>query len=466
MSGNVRIILGHMLRYKSLVAGVIIITAFILISVYAVVIIPYDEAIRAWNTLDHWEDLPKLAYPAWINNFLVKKLPETIVLDSKSDGIKVKQQIPFGGGLYIKIEMPFSYGYDEFPSEITLRFYARNITQATLVTLVWVKPDGTELEILHESLSSEYKYYSISADRTFQTNYLKYITEKLGESPAYEIDPEIALFAKEDRTILSPNTREVLKGRYRVLLTIVSPNNTTDVDVKLNIYGRIYGLVGTDHKRRDLWLAIIWGAPIALAFGITASVVTVFLEMIIAAVSAWYGKLTDYIIQRANEIMLVLPFLPILVMISYFYRFSIWSLLVVVIALSIFGSGVKVYRAMFLQIKEMPYVEAAKAYGASNLRIIFYYMIPKVLPTTIPSIVLSVPSYVFLEAALALLGVGDPSAITWGKVLDEAFSGGAVYRGYYHWILGPASCLVLLSLGFTLIGFTLDRIFNPRLREA
>ncbi|MEM4486568.1 MAG: ABC transporter permease [Zestosphaera sp.] len=442
-----------------------IIVVFIAISIYAIVAIPYDNAIKVWNTLDYWEDHPKLAYPAWINNFLTKKLPETIVLDSRTEGIKVRQPIPFGGGVYIKIEIPFSYEYDEFPSELALRFYARNITQAVLVTLTWVKPDGTEFVITRESLSSEYRYYSVSADRALQAKYARYINEKLGESPAYDISPEIALFAKEDKSILSVDTREVLKGRYRVVLVVSSPDNTTDVDIKLDVYGRVFGLAGTDHKRRDLWLAIIWGAPIALAFGIIASVITVFLEMIIAAVSAWYGKWIDYMTQRVNEIMLVLPFLPIVVMISYFYRFTIWTLLVIVIALSIFGSGVKVYRAMFLQIKEMPYIEAAKTYGASDLRIVFRYMIPKVLPTTIPSIILSVPSYVFLEAALAILGVGDPTAITWGKILDEAFSGGAVYRGYYHWILEPAFCLVLMTLGFALIGFTLDKIFNPRLRE-
>lgn len=465
MTSRVKTALQPVFRYKSLLTGIVIIVVFIAISIYAIVAIPYDDAIKAWNTLDHWEDHPKLAYPAWVNNFLTKKLPETIVLDSRAEGIKVRQPIPFGGGVYIKIEIPFSYEYDEFPSELALRFYARNITQAVLVTLTWVKPDGTEFDIARESLSSEYRYYSVSADRAFQAQYAKYINEKLGETPVYDISPEIALFAKEDRSILSPDTREVLKGRYRVVLVVSSPDDATDVDIKLDVYGRVFGLAGTDHKRRDLWLAIIWGAPIALAFGIIASVVTVFLEMIIAAVSAWYGKWVDYMTQRVNEIMLVLPFLPIVVMISYFYRFTIWTLLAIVIALSIFGSGVKVYRAMFLQIKEMPYIEAAKAYGAGDLRIVFRYIIPKVLPTTIPSIILSVPSYVFLEAALAILGVGDPTAITWGKVLDEAFSGGAVYRGYYHWILEPASCLVLMTLGFALIGFTLDKIFNPKLRE-
>lgn len=462
---KVTLITKSIFRYKSLLVGTIIIVFFFFMSVYAVLLMPYSEAVKRWNSLDYWEDNPKLASPSWINLLLNRKLPETLILDSKYLGTKVRQEIPFGGGVYIRVEIHFNYEYDDFPSEIILRLYMYNVTRTAITTLTWVKPDGTELIVDESSTVGGYRYYSISADRQFQARYTKYITEKLKGRPTYDISPEIALFAKEASGLLNPETKEVLKGRYRVILIVKSPESSADVDVKLNIYGKVFGLAGTDHKRRDLWLAIVWGTPIALAFGVIASVVTVFLEMIIAALGAWYSGFVDYLTQRINDIMLVLPFLPILVMVSYFYRLTIWTLLGIVVVLSIFGSGVKVYRAMFLQIKEMPYIEAAKVYGASSFRIVFRYMIPKVFPTAIPAIVLSVPTYVFLEASLAILGVGDPTAITWGRVLEEAFSGGAVYRGYFHWILEPATCLVLMTLGFALIGFTLDKIFNPKLRE-
>ncbi|MEM2454020.1 MAG: ABC transporter permease subunit, partial [Ignisphaera sp.] len=173
----------------------------------------------------------------------------------------------------------------------------------------------------------------------------------------------------------------------------------------------------------------------------------------------------DMVIQRVNEIFMVLPFLPIVAMIALFYRLTIWSLLAVVVALGIWGGGLKTFRAMFLQIKEMLYIEAARAYGAGSMRIIIRYMLPRALPVIIPTIVIATPSYVFLEAALALLGLSDPTSITWGKVLEEAYAGAAMYRGYYHWILFPSVMLVLISIAFASIGFTLDRIFNPRLKE-
>jgi peptide/nickel transport system permease protein len=166
-----------------------------------------------------------------------------------------------------------------------------------------------------------------------------------------------------------------------------------------------------------------------------------------------------------TEINSVLPFLPILILIGTFYSRNIWVILGVVIVLGIFSLSIKTYRSMFLQVKEMPYIEAARTYGASNLRIVFQYMVPKIAPVLIPSFVTQIPSFVFLEASLAVLGLGDPLLPTWGKLLNDAYSNGALYKGYYYWVLEPAALLMFAGLGFATVGFALDRIFNPRLRE-
>jgi peptide/nickel transport system permease protein len=86
------------------------------------------------------------------------------------------------------------------------------------------------------------------------------------------------------------------------------------------------------------------------------------------------------------------------------------------------------------------------------------------VPLLIPTLVSAVPSYVFLEASLALLGLGDPVLPTWGKVINDAYTNGALYQGFYYWILEPAVLLMITGLGFAMLGFALDRIFNPRLR--
>ena len=163
---------------------------------------------------------------------------------------------------------------------------------------------------------------------------------------------------------------------------------------------------------------------------------------------------------------MVLPFLPILIMVGTFYSRSIWTILGVVILLSIFGQAIKNYRAIFLQIKESQYIEAAQSYGAGSWRIITRYLVPRIIPILIPGLISAIPSYVFLEASLAVLGLGDPILPTWGKIINDAQMQGALYNGYYYWVLQPAALLMITGLGFAMIGFALDRIFNPKLREV
>jgi peptide/nickel transport system permease protein len=209
---------------------------------------------------------------------------------------------------------------------------------------------------------------------------------------------------------------------------------------------------------------LLWGTPVALAFGLLAALGTTLTTMIIAATGVWFGGWVDEVIQRITEVNMVLPFLPIMIMIGTFYSRGILTILGATILLSIFGGGIKTYRAVFMQVRESAYIEAARAYGASNGRIIFNYMVPRMIPMLIPQLVTLIPSYVFLEASLAVLGLGDPVLPTWGKIINDAWSNGALYGGLYYWVLEPAALLMLTGLAFAMLGFSLDRIFNPRLR--
>jgi peptide/nickel transport system permease protein len=456
----------QLLTYKSAVVGLCILGFIIGLSIYAVVTIPYEEAVRAWRL---GEDIsinnPRNAAPNWVNFFLQKKLPETIIMDTLISGSGARKAIVPGETLgAIRIEFSFEFNYDDFPSELNLFLTAKYNETAPYITIDWIKPNGETIRLNEMIVKSTDRYY-ISIDSELATKLRTYLSEKIGQEIPYEIPPQLALFAVEDESLLKPETAQVLKGKYKMVIQGILFESSSDIDAKLVVYGKVFGLAGTDHLRRDLMVALLWGAPIAVSFGVLASVSISLLQMIIAAVSAWYGRWADMLLQKATEFNMILPFLPILMMIAVFYKLSIWVLLVVVIALSIFGSGVKTYRAMFLQVKELPYIEAAQTYGASSIRIVFRYMIPKVLPTIIPSLVLSVSGFVFLEAALAIMGLGDPIAPTWGKIINDAYNKGALYKGYFYWVLEPSFLLVLTALGFAMLGFALDKIFNPKLRE-
>jgi peptide/nickel transport system permease protein len=423
----------------------IIILALVGLAIYALITLSPQEAIRLWRGGEGiWLETPRNALPRWVNLWPGVNLPDTLRIDSRDDAERVRVTERTGTTREVTLTLPFDYRYDGFPQELTVFFEASFLQRRPHATVTWLTPDGREIRLSDFSVGAR-ENYRISQDTRLQ--------RRLGGRVPHE-----GLFADP-----AAPTRP-LHGRYELRIDGLLFEEGSTLDARLVVYGQVYGLAGTDHRRRDLTVALLWGTPIALAFGLLAAVGTTITTMIIAATGVWFGGWVDATIQRITEVNLILPVLPILIMVGTFYSRSIWLMLGVVIALSIFSAGIKTYRAMFLQIRTSPYIEAAKAYGASNWRVVFSYLIPRAIPVLIPSFVVLIPSFVFLEATLAVLGLGDPVLPTWGKIIDDAYSNGALYRGQYYWILQPSALLMLTGLGFSMLGFALDRVFNPRLR--
>lgn len=437
---------GELRRYPSATLGVVIIMLLVLTAVYAIVAIPYNEAIRLWRGgEDVWYQNPRYAAPAWMNIFSSKKLPLSFIAKS-TDGSITKHVSPNDqGGDTVEMDYSFDYAYDGYPQEMILYFNSTYKDKPPFASINWVTPDGRKIKVGNLGIPGKVTY------RFSQDNRLK---------SQFEGDVIAGLFWDPQG-----NNKTPLKGKYQLQITSTTFEPDSNVDAEFVFHGQLFGLAGTDQARRDLMVPLLWGAPIALAFGLFASLATLILTMIIAAVGTWYGGWVDELIQRITEINLVLPFLSILIMIATFFSRSIWTILGATVLLNIFTGSIKQYRAIFLQVKESMYIEAARAYGASSWRIIFQYLIPRMIPLLIPAMVSSVPAFVFLEASLAVLGLGDPVLPTWGKIINDAETSGALYKGYYYWILEPAVLLMITGLGFAMLGFALDRVFNPRLRD-
>ncbi|MEM1510127.1 MAG: ABC transporter permease [Thermoproteota archaeon] len=461
--------LGVLRTEKGAAAGIMILIALTGISLYAVMSVPYQEVVRKWNTIEAWEEYPRNALPAWVNIFTAKKLPETIIIDSKVEDPRVIKEVNVVDGDFksIKIVMTLDYQYNELPSEVTLKIvFSGSLTKRASIMLTWYNAKGVMLFQKRFALQGNYSY-DISRDRDLLRDLEQKLILLIGKVPDYVADVITLLFGTWDETILKKSTVQVDKEKHKVEIEAIVMDPQVDVNTRLIIYGRIYGVAGTDGYRRDLWVGIIWGTPIALAFGLTAALLVTISQVFVGAISAWFGKAVDFTMQRLTEIFMNIPFYPLLIMISFVYKLDLWTLLLVIVGLSVFGSGVKTARSLFLALKEAPYIEAAKAYGANNFRIIILYMIPRILPTLVPNLITSVPYYVFLEASLAIIGVSGTlrSVVTWGRVLNDAFSAGALYLGLYHWVLIPSLFLFLASLGFALVGLSLEKALNPRLKE-
>jgi peptide/nickel transport system permease protein len=384
--------------------------------------------------------------PAWFNYFTSRKLAESFQLDTTDEGVTKVYEEPQEGTQRINATYTFDYQFDEFPQEMILYFTAKYNSKQPFSSILWLTPDGREIRIAD---------FGVSQSQTYRFSQDDKLKRRLGG-----VNPMIGLLADPNSETPVP-----LKGTYQVLLNNVTFEEDSDIDAEFVLHGQVYGWAGTDHLRRDLMLPLMWGVPVALAFGLVAALFTSVLTMIIAAIGTWYGGWLDNLIQRATEVNLVLPFLPILIMVGTFYNRRIWTILGVTILLSILTGAIKSYRAIFMQVKESTYIEAARAYGANNQRIIFVYLIPRMIPLLIPALVSAVPAFVFLEASLAVLGLGDPVLPTWGKIINDAYVNDALYKGLYYWIVEPAVLLMITGLGFAMLGFALDRIFNPRLRD-
>jgi peptide/nickel transport system permease protein len=428
-------------EYPSAVVGLAIIAFLVGLSIYTVIAIPYSQALELWRGGEHWKMHPQSARPAWVNLFSAHKLPKTIVVESAAMPVTERA---FEGGRQVTLPLEFDYAYGAFPSEINLFLRARYAEREPFVRLAWRTPDGREIPMGGHRISRDHRI-SISQDWALE--------RRLGQAT------HVGLLAVPDT-----EPPVVLPGRYELHIDALLFEEGATLDADLVLYGRVHGIAGTDHQRRDLMVALLWGTPVALAFGLIAAVGTTITTLIIAAFGVWFGGWIDAAIQRITEVNMILPVLPILVMIGTLYSTNIWLMLGVVVALGIFSAGIKMYRAMLLPVREAAYIEAARAYGAGHSRIVLRYMIPRILPVLIPGFVTLIPSFVFLEASLAVLGLGDPVLPTWGKVLNDAQTQSALYNGYYYWVLEPAALLMLTGLGFAMLGFALDRIFNPRLR--
>ncbi len=428
-------------RYPSALVGVAIIALLLLLAAYSLVAIPYQQALSLWRGGDHWQQHPINARPVWVNWFRSSKLPATQRVTVQSPAAAER----FVGGQHLQLLLPLDYPYQEFPAELNLFLQTEAGAQQPFVRLTWHRPDGQEIPLGARRIRANERI-SISQDMQLE--------RRLGGLPQVELLADTTVTGK----------RRALPGQYQLEIEAILFSDDGTLDATLVSYGRVHGIAGTDHQRRDLVVALLWGTPVALAFGLIAAVGTTLTTLVIAAVGVWFGGWIDALIQRITEVNMILPVLPILVMVGTLYSTSIWLMLSVVVLLGIFSAGIKMYRAMLLPIREAPYIEAARAYGVGSWRMVMRYMIPRILPVLIPNFVTLIPSFVFLEASLAVLGLGDPVLPTWGKVMNDAQTQSALYHGYYYWVLGPAFLLMLTGLGFAMLGFALDRVFNPRLR--
>jgi peptide/nickel transport system permease protein len=222
--------------------------------------------------------------------------------------------------------------------------------------------------------------------------------------------------------------------------------------------------LGTDDQGRSVLTLVIQGAPVSLLVGLTATVITMLIGSIVGLVAGFRMGWTDSLLMRITDWGLVIPWLVLAIALASIFGQSLF-IIILVIGLTTWPSTARLVRSQTLSVRERPYVERSRALGASNWHLISRHVLPNVMPVIMANTVLIVAIAILSETALSFLGLGDPLSVSWGQILEQAQNGAAATRGAWWWLGAPGVCIVLVVLAFTMIGFALDQIINPRLRE-
>lgn len=224
--------------------------------------------------------------------------------------------------------------------------------------------------------------------------------------------------------------------------------------------------LGTNDIGQDILSELIYGARVSLTIGALASLTAISIGTLVGIVAGYYGGRVDSLIMRSVDLMLVVPFLPLMILLAAYLGASFWNLIMVIGLLS-WARPARVVRSQVLTLKTRGFVLAAQTMGASTWHILRLHILPGVLPLTVAQFVLAASSSILIEASLSFLGLGDPVTKSWGSVLYYAQVRGAFLTGAWKWwVLPPGLLITLAVLGFAFSGYALEEIFNPRLRKG
>lgn len=465
-------------RQKIGLLGLGLLIVLVVLAVAAPLIVNPDYE-KNWNLVEYWRDNPTNVPPCWSQMFSSKKYaPERKYLwlsndtSRQSPNIKIVEVKKGRGYAIYNVSFYYDYMWDVPPNDVKLSLYIThpsNSTKYPIYDFYLKRPDGTVIKLvvrqsMKTNLTVQLSSMKIGKDiRHILLDFASQYTNVTNIDPA-SIKPLSVIFSETGEGMLTGKTPP-LKGEYvfTFKLLFTEPKDRI-IEARMVVMGSCYGLLGTDSLGRDLFAGIIFGIKWALIIGVLTSVISVFTGVFYGIASGYAGGWVDEVMMRIDQVVYSMPVLPLLILMAAIWRPSIWLIILFLAAFGWPGIAI-VTRSMALQLKEELYVEAAKAMGASGWRIVFRYIVPQTMPYAFASIALSVPGAILAEAGLSYLGLGDPLAVTWGKILHDASMANAVLNNLWWWVLPPGLMIALVGLTFVFLGNALDRVLNPKLQR-
>lgn len=220
---------------------------------------------------------------------------------------------------------------------------------------------------------------------------------------------------------------------------------------------------GSDELGRDVVSRLLHGGRVSIFVGIMSPLIGVAIGTVLGIASAYFGRWFDLLVQRIVDTVLILPGIVVAMTITVAFGFTV-PVVIMALAVSYSASSVRVVRSRALTLSSMQYVEAARAIGSSNTRIIFRHLVPNSLPVSMVLIAVSVGAAITAEAALSFLGIGiQPPIPSWGNMLTRAQLN---FDLAPHIAIAPGVAISVVVLAVNLFGDSLRDVLDPRLRNV
>ena len=253
-----------------------------------------------------------------------------------------------------------------------------------------------------------------------------------------------------------------------IFAPIIAPYNPYDVTERAakGLSPSWTHLLGTTiNTGQDIFSMLIYGSRVSLIVGLVTGITIAFLGAILGIIAGYVGGIADTLIMRVVDIMLVIPTLPLTIIITNLFG---KTYVIIIFIFVLFGwSGLaRIIRSLVLVLKNSNYVRAAELAGGSRWYIMMKHILPGVSHLLIMNTALTCAGIMVAEAGLSFLGIGDPTAISWGKMLAEAQGGGALLFGAWWWILAPGIGIFIAVFSFMRIGLVMEEILNPRMKAT
>lgn len=223
--------------------------------------------------------------------------------------------------------------------------------------------------------------------------------------------------------------------------------------------------LGTDESGRSVLALVVSGARVSLVVGVAATVISMAIGTLVGIGAGHFGGWSGAVLERLTDWFLVIPFLPLAIALATVLGSSLLNVIVVIGVTSWPGTA-RLVRAQTLAVEARPYLERARALGGGHWHQMSRHVLPNVMPLVLAHTTLTVAVAILSETTLSFLGLGDPFRVSWGSMLDNAFSAGAISAGAWWYLLPPGLSVVAIVLAFTLVGRALENVLDPRSGDA